>query len=99
MLYYGQKRSLSVRVAIEIVLTDEERAELTGLVRSKLTSVRLAQRAHIVLLAADGLQNKEIADRLAVGRVQVARWRERYAESRLAGIEQDLPRGRCGSTG
>jgi DNA-binding NarL/FixJ family response regulator len=62
-----------VRVAIEIVLTDEERAELTGLVRSKPTSVRLTQRAHIVLLAADGLQNKEIGARLAVGRVQVSR--------------------------
>jgi len=62
-------------------------------VRSKLTSVRLTQRAHIVLLAADGLQNKEIAERLAVGRVQVSRWRDRYAEPRLAGIEQDLPRG------
>jgi transposase len=47
----------------------------------------------IVLLAADGLQNKDIAARLAVGRVQVARWRDRYAESRLAGIEHDLPRG------
>lgn len=93
MLYYGRKRGLIVRVAIEIVLTDGERAELTGLVRSKLTSVRLAQRAHIVLLAADGLQNKDIAARLAVGRVQVSRWRDRYAESRLAGIEQDLPRG------
>ncbi len=61
--------------------------------RSKLTSVRLTQRAHIVLLAAGGLQNKEIAERLAVGRVQVSRWRDRYAESRLAGSEQDLPRG------
>ena len=40
-----------MRVAQEIVLTDEERAELTRLVRSGLTSVRLAQRAHIVLLA------------------------------------------------
>ena len=30
---------------------------------------------------------------LGVGRVQVSRWRERYAQSRLAGIERDLPRG------
>jgi hypothetical protein len=72
MLYYGRKRGLIVRVANEIVLTDEERGELTGLVRSKLTSVRLAQRAHIVLLAADGLQNKDIAARLAVGRASLA---------------------------
>jgi transposase len=82
-----------MRVAPEIVLTNEEHAELTKLVRSKLSSVRLAQRARIVLLAADGMQNKAIAQQLGVGRVQVARWRERYAESRLAGIERDLPRG------
>jgi len=67
-----------VRVALEIVLTDEERAELTRLVRSRLTSVRLAQRARIVLLAADGMQNKDIAGQVGVGRVQVSRWRERW---------------------
>jgi len=82
-----------VRVAPEIVLTDEERAALSGLVRSKLTSMRLSQRARMVLLAAEGMQNKDIAARLGVGRIQVARWRERYARSRLAGIERDLPRG------
>ena len=82
-----------MRVAPEIVLTDEERAELTRLVRSRLTSVRLVLRARIVLLAADGMQNKDIAEQLGVGRVQVSRWRERYGQSRLAGIERDLPRG------
>jgi len=46
-----------------------------------------------VLLAAQGVQNIDIAAQLNVGRVQVARWRERYIESRLAGIERDLPRG------
>ncbi len=55
--------------------------------------MRIAQRARIVLLAADGMQNKDIAEKLGVGRVQVSRWRERYAQSRLAGIERDLPRG------
>jgi transposase len=82
-----------MRVAPEIILTDDERAELAKLVRSKLSSVRLAQRARIVLLAADGLQNKVIAQQLDVGRVQVSRWRERYAQTRLSGIERDLPRG------
>jgi len=82
-----------MRVAPEIVLTNEEHAELSKLVRSKCTSVRLAQRARIVLLAADGMQNKDIAEQLGVGRVQVSRWRERYGQSRLAGIERDLPRG------
>lgn len=82
-----------MRVAPEIVLTNEEHAELSKLVRSKRTSVRLALRARIVLLAADGMQNKDIAEELGVGRVQVSRWRERYAQARLAGIERDLPRG------
>ncbi len=82
-----------MRVAPAIVLTGEERVELTKLSRSKLSSVRLALRVRIVLLAADGLANKEIAEQLRVGRIQVSRWRERYIESRLAGIERDLPRG------
>lgn len=82
-----------MRVAPELVLTDEERAELNCLVRSGLTSVRLSQRARIVLLAADGMQNKDIAARLGVGRIQVARWRERYMQLRLPGIERDRPRG------
>jgi len=82
-----------MRVALEIILTDEERAELMKRVRSRLTSVRLEQRAGIVLLAADEFQNKDIAQMLGIGRVQVARWRQRYAQHRLAGIERDLPRG------
>ncbi len=72
-----------MRVAPEIILTSQERAELTKLARSKLTSVRLAQRARIVLLAAQGMLSKDIAQELGIGRVQVSCWRERYAESRL----------------
>jgi transposase len=82
-----------MRVAPPLVLTDAERTELTRLVRSRRTSVRLALRAQIVLLAAAGRQNKDIATELGIGRVQVARWRGRYAQERLAGIERDLPRG------
>ena len=82
-----------MRVAPEIVLTSEEAATLTKLVRSKLTSVRVALRAQIVLLAAKGFKTKDIAAELGVGRVQVARWRVRYAQQRLSGIERDLPRG------
>jgi transposase len=84
---------MQMRVAPEIILTSEEHAELTKLACSKLSSVRLALRVRIVLLAADGMHNKDIAQQLGVGRVQVSRWRERYAQSRLVGIERDLPRG------
>jgi transposase len=47
--------------------------------RSNTTEVRLARRASIVLLAADGLDNRQIGERIGVGRIQVGRWRERYA--------------------
>ena len=90
---YDLKWSKPVRVAPKIVLTDEAQAELTKLARSGRTSVRLAQRARIVLLASQGLENKEIAQEVGVGRVAVARWRQRYLDAGLQGIERDLPRG------
>ena len=93
MVYCGPVWRSRVRVAPEIVLSDEEREALDELIRSKLTSVRLALRARIVLLAAQGLQNKEIAAALDIGRIQASRWRDRYLESGLEGIERDLPRG------
>jgi transposase len=93
MLYFGLHWRGQLRVAPAIELTDEQESELARLARSKTTSVRLAQRARIVLLAAQGMQNKDIADALGVGRVQVGRWRDRYADAGLPGIERDLPRG------
>ena len=93
MLYYGLYWREHLRVAAAISLTDEQESELVRLARSKLTSVRLAQRAQIVLLAAQGLRNQDIAEQLDIGRVQVARWRARYLQSGLQGIERDLPRG------
>ena len=93
MLYFGLHWSEQLRVAPAIELTKKQEGELKRLARSKRTSVRLAQRAQIVLLAAAGLQNKEIGEQLGIGRVQVSRWRERFLESGIAGIERDLPRG------
>ena len=93
MLYFCLHWSGQLRVAPAIELTDEQEGELTRLARSKRTSVRLAQRAQIVLLAAQGLQNKDIAQQLGIGQVQVARWRERYLEGGVQGIARDLPRG------
>jgi len=50
-------------------------------------------RAKIVLYAADGLGNDEIAARLDTPRQVVSKWRNRFCEQRLAGLG-DLPRGR-----
>ena len=88
-MYWSER----LRVAPVFELSEAQEAELTRLARSVRSSVRMALRARIVLLAAQGLQNKDIAQALGVGRVQVARWRERYLQFGLEGIERDLPRG------
>ena len=82
-----------MRRAVEIELTDEERATLLKWSRGKRTQARVVGRAKIVLAAADGKQNKQIAKELGVAEPTVGKWRNRFAEHRLAGIEKDLPRG------
>jgi hypothetical protein len=77
------------------VLSEDERIELTRLVRSKLISIRLVQRARIVLLVAAGKQNKAVAAQLSLGRMSVARWRERYAQHRLAAYRVRPPAVVC----
>ncbi len=81
-----------MRAAPTIQLSVEEEQSLTRLARSHTTSVRLSRRAHIVLMAAAGQSNREIAAELKIGRIQVGRWRERYVEGGLAAIERDLRR-------
>lgn len=82
-----------MRVAPEVELTEEQRATLTRWSRGRSAPVRLMQRARIVLMAATGMQNKEVAARLGVMERTVGRWRTRFVENGLAGIEKDLPRG------
>jgi len=82
-----------MRVAPKVELTEEQRAQLTKLTRSGRTSVRQAQRANIILLASQGWDNKDIGRQVGLGRVAVARWRQRFIDLGLPGIERDLPRG------
>jgi transposase len=77
--------------AAEIVLSVEERSELESLARRRSTGQGLAQRARIVLAAADGGHNGLIAERLGVCRSTVGKWRERFAAHRLDGL-YDEPR-------
>ncbi len=81
-----------MRVAPTITLTDDQRSELISLARARSAHpARLVQRAKVVLLAAEGLQNKEIALRVGASRFLVARWRERFHDLGMAGIEKDAP--------
>ena len=77
--------------ASEIVLSEEEGRELELLARRRSTGQGLAQRARIVLAAAEGGHNGLIADRLGVCRSTVGKWRERFAARRLDGLH-DEPR-------
>src|SRR5215813_1048381 len=61
--------------AVAIDLTAEERQELEGLAGRRRTAQGLARRARIVLLAAEGLENKEICTVLAVDPNTVGKWR------------------------
>ena len=82
-----------MRVAQSIELTDSEIKTLTSWSRGRRIATRLMKRAKIVLMAAEGEQNKTIAELLGIDRRQVSRWRRRFVQKRLAGIEKDLARG------
>lgn len=84
-----------MRIAPKVTVTDEDRKTLKRWARGRSAPVRLMQRAKIVLLAADGQENKDIADAVGVTRQLVGRWRNRYVAQGLVGIEKDAPgRGR-----
>lgn len=82
-----------MRVAKQVVLTDEERKTLTKWSRGRSTPARVVLRAKIVLLAAAGRLNKDIAAELATSPKTVCLWRSRFVEQRLVGIQKDAPRG------
>lgn len=81
-----------MRRAVAISLSDAERKQLEALKRGRRVSVRLAERATVILHAADGLENQEIGALMGISRQKAGRWRQRYAERGLAGIEKDAPR-------
>lgn len=82
-----------MRIAQPIELTESEDHTLRSWARGRRTPTRLMKRAKIVLMAAEGEQNKTIAELLGIDRRQVSRWRRRFIQKRLAGIEKDLARG------
>ena len=82
-----------MRRACQITLSDADRTLLGRWSRGRSTPARLVTRAQVVLAASEGKENKDIASELKITRGSVARWRDRFAESGVAGLEKDAPRG------
>ena len=78
----------------EIVLSDKERVELGRRVACYTLPFKVVQRAKMILYAAEGLGNAEIARRLDTAAEVVGRWRKRFFEDRLAGLEDRKRPGR-----
>ncbi|MCZ6562184.1 MAG: IS630 family transposase, partial [Deltaproteobacteria bacterium] len=81
-----------MRTATRIVLSNEERSTLSVWARGRSVTVRLAQRARIIKMAADEVLSQDIAKELTISRPTVQLWRERFVALRLEGLEQDAPR-------
>jgi transposase len=85
---------MPMSAAVTIELADDERSQLEAWARRRSSAQALAQRSRIVLLAAEGLTNTAIAQRLGVHRPMVAKWRGRFAEHRLDGLTDEPRPGR-----
>ena len=81
-----------MRVAKTIELDEQTERELRVLARGRRVEARLQQRAQVVLLAAKGRQNKDIADEIGLDRRQVALWRQRFLDGGIDALRKDAPR-------
>ena len=80
------------RTAPRVFLDTAERATLQTWSRSRALPLRQVQRAKIILMAADGVTNQNIAAHLDLSRPTIQLWRQRFLALRLVGLEKDAPR-------
>lgn len=77
-----------------VILTDEERATLLKWTRSRTCSQSLALRAQIVLSCEQERTNTAVAQRLGISREMVGKWRSRFLDQRLGGLQEQARPGR-----
>ena len=77
-----------------ILLDQDEKRHLQAIARKYTSPYRDVMRAKVILLAAEGLSNKQIGARLELPRQIVSKWRKRFFEQRLAGLQERPRRGR-----
>jgi transposase len=82
------------RPAASLELREGDHPRLTAMTRSPTVRAGLAQRARILLLAAEGMSNTEIADKVGVSRPTVLVWRQRYVELGIDGLADRSRPGR-----
>jgi hypothetical protein len=90
-LRLGLGKNRRMYVAEALVLRAGDRARLEALTRASTAPAGVVQRSKIVLLAAEGVPNTEIAVRTGTSRPTVLKWRDRYTVSGMAGLG-DAPR-------
>ena len=81
-----------MRIAPPISINESTRKELERLSRKRSMAARVVLRSRIVLLAVDGMQNKQIAEELGVSTRMAGLWRGRFIEYGVEGLLKDAPR-------
>jgi transposase-like protein len=77
-----------------VVLSGEDRTFLEAQVRRHKAPRSLSDRCRMILLCAEGLQSKEVAERLGVHEHTVGKWRRRFVQDGIAGLtRKQLQRG------
>jgi transposase len=81
-----------MRTAPKVVLNQEQKQSLERMARARSLPVRVVERARIVLSAAAGLENQQIAQQMSITPEKAARWRKRFLQGGIAALEKDAPR-------
>ena len=81
-----------MRVAPPVELSEEQKQVLQQWTRGRSLPARQVERARVVLLAAEGKQDLEIAAEIGISNQKAARWRKRFLNLGLAGLRKDAPR-------
>jgi transposase len=81
-----------MRIAPPVELSSEQRAALERMARQRTLPARVVERAQIVLRAAEGLENQQIARLMGLTPEKAARWRNRFLKGGIAALEKDAPR-------
>lgn len=80
--------------AVAVSLNDEQKQQLEAFANSRSLPHALANRARIVLLASEGMQNLEIAEKIGLNRNDVGKWRRRFSQDGIGGLYDGARPGR-----